>query len=95
MLFPEPDGPTSAVVVPAGAWKEIPLSTWVSGLYWNQTSSNTTSPRTSPIGRRRASSSSSVCTRRSSWMRSSPANASVIWVPMLEIWMSGETITPT
>ena len=45
VLLPEPLEPTSAVVVPAGAWNETPRSTGCPALYSNQTSSNATSPR--------------------------------------------------
>jgi hypothetical protein len=79
----------------AGAWKDTPLRTGVSGLYSNHTSSKRTSPARSGMDARCSSSSSSVFTERSSWMRSSPANASVICVPMEEIWMRGATIAPT
>ena len=52
VLFPEPLEPTSAVVEPAGAWKETCFSTGTPGLYSKVTSSNATSPRTSATGAR-------------------------------------------
>ena len=38
VLLPDPDDPTSAVVVPAGARKDTCFSTGTPGLYSNQTS---------------------------------------------------------
>jgi len=72
----------TSYVEPAGARKLTCLSTSVPGVYAKVTSWNSTSPRTGGSGARSRSSSSSVDMRRSSWMRSSPANASVICVPM-------------
>ncbi len=83
VLLPEPLDPTSAVVEPAGAVNETCFSTGTPALYSKLTSSNATSPRTSGSGCRVASSSSSVAILRISRMRSRPANASVICVPML------------
>ncbi len=65
----------------------------MSSLYSNVTSRNATSPRTSGRGRRLASSSSSVAMRRISRMRSRPANASVICVPMLASWTIGTVMS--
>ena len=82
VLLPEPLEPTSAVVEPAGALKETFLSTCTPWLYSNHTFSNSISPSTSGNGARAASSSSSVGMSMISRMRSSPAKASVIWVPI-------------
>ena len=89
VLLPDPLDPTSAVVDPAAALNDTCLRTGAPGLYSNVTSSNSTSPRMSSNGARSASSSSSVDMRLISRMRSSPANASVICVPMLASWMMG------
>jgi hypothetical protein len=94
VLFPEPLEPTSAVVVPAGAVKLTPVSTGTPGLYSKPTSSNRTSPSITPSGARAASSSSSVRIARISWMRSRPANASVICVPIEAIWTTGAATIP-
>ena len=92
VLLPEPLEPTSAVVDPAGARNDTCFRTGVPAVYSKLTSSNSTSPRMSGIGASFASSSSSVAIRRISRMRSSPANASVICVPILASWMIG-TVT--
>ena len=42
--LPEPEGPTRAVTVPGGAWKETPWRTSFPSSYANFTSSNTMSP---------------------------------------------------
>ena len=94
VLFPDPLEPTSAVVAPAGAWKVTCFSTGTPGLYSKLTSSNRTSPRTSGRGSRSASSASSVVIDRISRMRSSPANASEIWVPIDAIETSGAATRP-
>ena len=51
VLLPDPLDPTSAVVDPAGARNDTCFSTGTPGLYSNVTSSNSTSPRVSGIGR--------------------------------------------
>ena len=94
VLLPEPLEPTSAVVVPAGARKLTCFSTGTPGLYSKLTSSNTTSPSTSPSGALPLSSSSSVGIRISSRMRSRPANASLICVPIEAICTTGAAIRP-
>ena len=85
VLLPEPLEPTSAVVVPAGATSDTSWSTGTPASYSNETFSSRISPLTVASGSRVASSSSSVGIRRISRMRSSPANASVIWVPIDDI----------
>ena len=50
VLLPPPEAPTRAVVVPAGTWMLMFLSTGTPGLYSNQTPSKVTSPRMSPTG---------------------------------------------
>ena len=94
VLLPPPEAPTRAVVVPAGTWMLMFLSTGTPGLYSNQTPSKATSPRMSPTGTRVASSESSVASWRISRMRSSPAKASVIWVPMAAICTIGAAMRP-
>ena len=94
VLFPEPLDPTSAVVAPAFAVKVMPFSTGTPGLYSKVTSSNTTSPAISPSGALPASSWSSVAIWRISRMRSRPANASLIWVPIDAIWTTGAASSP-
>ncbi len=44
VLLPDPDDPTSAVVVPARAWNDTSRSTGTPGLYSNHTWSNSMSP---------------------------------------------------
>ena len=95
VLLPEPEEPTSAVVEPAGGVeRDAACSTGTPGLYSNETSSKAMSPRTSGSGALVASSSSSVARRRISRMRSRPAKASVICVPIDEICTSGAAIRP-
>ncbi len=89
VLFPEPLEPTSAVVVPAGARKETPRRTGAPSSYSKVTSSKAISPATSSRGARPSSPSSSVAIRLISRMRSRPAKASVICVPMAAISTSG------
>ena len=61
VLLPDPLDPTSAVVVPAGAWNETSFSTGDARRVREASRRRTsTSPWTSPIGSRVASSSSSV-----------------------------------
>ena len=95
VLLPEPLDPTSAVVVPAGAWKLTCFSTGTPALYSKLTSSNTTSPST--IGERRPRAVLVVfgrASRSSSWMRSRPANASLICVPIEAICTTGAAMSP-
>ena len=94
VLLPEPLDPTSAVVVPAGARKVTSVSTGTPGLYSKLTSSNAISPAIWCSGARVLSRSSSVFIVISSWMRSSPANASLICVPIDAIWTTGAAISP-
>ena len=95
VLLPEPLEPTRAVVVPAGASKETPLSTGRSSSYSKWTSRSTTRPRTSERGSSAPSWASSASSFVTSRMRSSPARASLIWVPMADIWMIGWASTVT
>ena len=94
VLFPAPLEPTSAVVDPGGDWNDTLRRTGTSGTYSNETSSKTISPRTSVRVARPASSASSRATSRSSRMRSSPANASVICVPIDAMPTSGAATMP-
>src|SRR2546427_17296 len=94
VLFPAPDEPTSAVVEPAGAWNETRFRTSVPATYSKLTFSNTTSHSTSASGAREPSSASSVARRRISRIRSRPANASVICVPIDAMLMSGKATSP-
>ena len=94
VLLPEPLDPTSAVVDPAGARKLTCLSTGTPGSYSNDTSSNTMSPRTGGNGSRRPSSASSVTIRLMSRIRSRPASASVICVPIAAICTRGAASRP-
>ena len=50
VLLPDPLEPTSAVVVPAGARKLTFFSTGTPALYSKLTSSNSTSPSSTPSG---------------------------------------------
>ena len=50
VLLPDPLEPTSAVVVPAGARKLTFFSTGTPALYSKLTSSNSTSPASTPSG---------------------------------------------
>ena len=95
VLLPEPLEPTSAVVVPAFARKVMSLSTGIPSRYSNQTCSNDTSPSVRASGWRVASSSSSVGVSKISRIRSRPAKASVICVPMLAICTTGNETRPT
>ena len=94
VLFPEPLDPTRAVVVPAWARKLTCFSTGTPGLYSKLTSSNATSPAMAPSGARSRSSASSVGVCSSSRMRSRPANASLICVPIDAICTTGAAIRP-
>ena len=94
MLLPEPDEPTSAVDVPGGATKEMPWSTGTPGSYSNVTSRNSTRPSIGGRRSRSASPASSVSSLRISRMRSRPAKASVIWLPIETIWTTGPTSRP-
>jgi hypothetical protein len=94
VLLPEPLEPTSAVVVPGAAWNDTFLMTGMPSLYSNHTSSKRMSPRISPSDSLPASASSSVCMFMISRMRSRPANASVICVPMLAIEIIGAASSP-
>ena len=94
VLLPEPLDPTSAVVVPGAAASETPFSTGTPGSYSNQTPSSRTSPARDPSSSRASSSWSSVAICMISRMRSRPANASVICVPIDEIWMTGAMTRP-
>ena len=94
VLFPDPLDPTSAVVEPAGAWKVTCWSTGTPAVYSNETSVNSISPSIGPSGSRERSSSPSVDICISSRMRSRPANASLICVPMEEIWITGAAMSP-
>ena len=66
-----------------------------SGTYAKETLSNATSPLSSGRAARVSSSDCSLAICRSSRMRSSPANASVICVPMDAIPISGAATSPT
>ena len=92
--LPEPEEPTRAVTEPGSAVNDIPLSTGRSGWYSNQTSRNSTAPRISGSGSRSFSPASSGTSFQISRMRSRPANASVIWLPMLTIEIAGPTKRP-
>ena len=94
VLLPDPLEPTSAVVDPAGARNDTSFSTGTPGAYSNHTSSNATSPRTSASRAFDASSASSVGVCRISRMRSRPAKASVICVPIEAICTTGAAIRP-
>ena len=96
VLFPEPLEPTSAVVVPAGAWNADAASARARpALYSKVTSSKTiVAVDTSDSGERAPSSSSSVGIVSISRMRSRPANASLICVPIEAICMTGAATRP-
>ncbi len=81
VLLPAPLEPTSAVVVPTGASNEMWRRTGTPGVYANETSSNRMWPSRRSTGRT-PSRSSSRSTARISRIRSRPANASVICVPI-------------
>jgi len=94
VLLPAPEEPTSAVVEPAAARNEMCCSTSAPGTYSKLTFSKAMSPATSTSGARAPSSASSVTSRRISRIRSSPANASVICVPIEAMLMSGSATRP-
>jgi hypothetical protein len=94
VLLPDPLEPTSAVVDPAGARNDTPFSTGTPAAYSNHTSSSATSPRTSASRVFESSSASSVAVCRISRMRSRPAKASVICVPIDAICTTGAAIRP-
>ena len=94
VLLPDPLEPTSAVVLPAGASNEIPFSTGWPGLYSNHTLSKATVPTSGPTSARCASSCTSVDISSISRMRSRPANASVICVPIEAMPTSGAATMP-
>ena len=81
-------------VDPAGAVKVMPFRTGTPGLYSNQTWSNATSPLRSSIDALPASSASSAGVCLTSRIRSSPAKASVICVPIDAICTTGAAIMP-
>jgi hypothetical protein len=95
VLLPLPLEPTSAVVLPPAPRTPRPAAPAAPRRYSNQTSSNATSPRMSASGWRRASASSSVGSFMTSRMRSSPAIASEICVPMLAMLTTGAASMPT
>ena len=70
------------------------FTTSAPGTYSKVTLSKATSPATSASGARAPSSASSVTSRRISRIRSSPANASVICVPIDAMLMSGKATSP-
>src|SRR5256885_1747503 len=84
----------SGGVAPAGAWTDTCSRPSRPGTYSKLTSSNRTSPTTSPSGGRAPSAASSAVSRRISRIRSRPANASVICVPMDAMLMSGSATRP-
>ena len=94
-LLPEPLGPTSAVVEPAGAQKDTSLNTGTPGTYSKLTSRSSTLPSSASSVALPASVSSSVGVCMISRMRSSPANASLICVPIDAICTSGAAMSPT
>ena len=93
VLLPDPLDPTSAVVVPAGAWNDTSLSTGTPGLYSNPTSSNRdVALEVRQGGARRVLLVLGRHLLQISRMRSSPANASLICVPMDAICTTGATV---
>src|SRR5947208_1389389 len=94
VLLPAPEEPTRAVVEPAAARNEMRFRTSAPGTYSKLTFSKAMSPATSASGARAPSSASSVTSRRISRIRSSPANASVICVPIEAMLMSGRATRP-
>jgi hypothetical protein len=94
VLLPAPEGPTSAVEVPARASNDTFRRTATPFSYSKETSSNSTSPTMRGSGSSAASSSPSRFSSRISRMRSRPAKASVIWLPIETIWMTGPTSIP-
>ena len=94
MLFPEPLEPTSAVVVPAGARKLTSLAELDARVVFEGDLLEHDLPVDDAERRAGASSSSSVRISISSWMRSRPANASVICVPIEAICITGAAIRP-
>ncbi len=94
VLFPAPLEPTSAVVEPAGATNEMSRSTGTPSTYSKSTWRNSIAPSSSGTRAFEASSASSVAMSRISRMRSSPANASEICVPMEAIETSGAATSP-
>jgi hypothetical protein len=95
VLLPLPLEPTSAVVEPAEARKLTSRSTGTPAWYSKSTCSKATSPRISGIALSSWSCSSSVAIWRTSRIRSSPANASEICVPMDAICTTGATSSAT
>ena len=94
MLLPDPEGPTSAVEVPGAESKDTSLRTGTPSWYSNETSRNSTWPTIAGSGSLAASSWSSGVSSRISRIRSRPANASVIWLPIETTWMMGPTSSP-
>ena len=96
VLLPDPLDPTSAVVEPAGEREATRrFSTGTPGVYSKPTSLERDVARERAGSRRFASSSwSSVAIDRISRMRSRPANASLICVPIDAICTSGAATSP-
>jgi hypothetical protein len=94
VLLPDPLDPTSAVVDPAGASNDTFFSTGTPGLYSKVTCSKPTSPRRCSSRSKPAVSSSSVSIARISRIRSRPAKASLICVPIDAIEIRGAATMP-
>ena len=94
MLLPAPDGPTSAVTAPGAAANAISFRTGTPFSYSKDTSRNSTAPSMRESGSRLRSPASSASSPRSSRMRSRPAKASVTWLPIETIWITGPTSSP-
>lgn len=63
VVLPEPEGPTIAVMVPAGTWKEAPRITGESALYPKVTSSNSMRASTGRAGASGSGSTGAVISR--------------------------------
>ena len=95
VLLPDPLEPTSAVVEPAGRVKRHVLQHRHAGLVLEgDVVEHDLAADARPAAPARRRPASSVAMRRISRMRSSPANASVICVPIDAIWMTGTAIMP-
>jgi len=91
VLLPAPDEPTQAVGRARRGVERDAFQDQGAGTYSKRTVSNAMSPATSASGARAPRPRRPRLTsRRISRMRSSPANASVIWVPMDAMLISGE-----
>ena len=92
--LPEPEDPTRAVTLPGTDVKLTSSRTGFPGSYSKSTFSKLSSPFISGSIMVRSGSAYSSCSWNISRVRSSPATASVIWLPIFVICMTGAARKP-